>query len=446
MSPKKITDADKLEIVDLYRQSGDTTASLASRYGVSNSTISRLLKTSIPEDEYDLLIQQKRGAKVSSDDDSSEVIADTLIGEPSARSDGKLDKIDLKHPVDAPIVTAPAASIVDRSDNFNVVVEPLATPHNQPPQHEMAASEPITPVAEIDRERKDRSRSRSTVPAPDKIGKQTPLGSITEDSSANKRLVRRRSSARPEDAAPAATAIDLTSTSAVDRPEAASSARFSTTETLPTTNSPDLTLEQEFPSSTRVSPLPVVRAIIVNREEYAVNSATPNPIAEEDRQLFEDDAEEEPEDVNALAAMFGEEIAEGDDDDEDEEWDDVSVDLDRSSDRDLLLTGDRSQLQVTPLSQATLPRTCYIVIDKFAELIVRPLKDFAELGQIPGEEIQQRTLPIFDNHRIAKRFSNQRTQRVIKVPDSRVFQKTIAHMRSKGIARLLVDGNIYSLN
>ena len=119
-----------------------------------------------------------------------------------------------------------------------------------------------------------------------------------------------------------------------------------------------------------------------------------------------------------------------------QDWEEESPTLDR----DRLLTPDRSQLQVTPLSQATLPRTCYIVIDKFAELIVRPLKDFADLGQIPGEEIQQRTLPIFDNHRVAKRFSNQRTQRVIKVPDSKVFHKTCHHLRMKGITRLLVEG------
>jgi hypothetical protein len=153
------------------------------------------------------------------------------------------------------------------------------------------------------------------------------------------------------------------------------------------------------------------------------------------------------EDVSVLAAMFGEEIADGDDEEFGEEEDDDDDDTssaDQQTDRDRLLTIGR--LQVIPLSQATLPRTCYIVIDKFAELIVRPLKDFAELGQIPGEEIQQRTLPIFDNHRVAKRFSNQRTQRVIKVPDSKVFHKTSQHLRSKGITRLLVDGNIYSLN
>ncbi|WP_310488104.1 transposase, partial [Chamaesiphon sp. VAR_69_metabat_338] len=79
MSSKKITDADKLEIIDLYRQTGDTTASLASRYGVSNSTIGRILKMSIPTPEYELLIQQKRSAKGGSGEDSPIATTDLSV-------------------------------------------------------------------------------------------------------------------------------------------------------------------------------------------------------------------------------------------------------------------------------------------------------------------------------------------------------------------------------
>jgi hypothetical protein len=193
-----------------------------------------------------------------------------------------------------------------------------------------------------------------------------------------------------------------------------------------------------------VTRTPVLRDILADsNDRYSKPPAPPETAT--------DDAEEDPdaEDVNALAAMFGEEIADGEDDDDDidgEDWDEEATSSYQQLDRDRLLTEDRLHVQLTPLSQAILPRTCYIVIDKFAELIVRPLKDFADLGQIATEEIQQRTLPVFDNHRVAKRFSNQRTQRVIKVPDSRIFHKTIQHLRSKGITCLLVDGNIYSLN
>jgi transposase-like protein len=62
MAPKKLTEADKTSILSLYRQPQETTSTLAERYGVSNSTISRLLKASLPEAEYGRLIQQKRSS------------------------------------------------------------------------------------------------------------------------------------------------------------------------------------------------------------------------------------------------------------------------------------------------------------------------------------------------------------------------------------------------
>jgi len=51
------------------------------------------------------------------------------------------------------------------------------------------------------------------------------------------------------------------------------------------------------------------------------------------------------------------------------------------------------------LSEATLPKLCYFSIDRASELITRPPREFGDLGQIPTQEIQQRTLPVFDNHR-----------------------------------------------
>ncbi len=392
MSSKKITDADKLEIVDLYRQTGDTTASLASRYGVSNSTISRLLKTSIPEAEYEVLIQQKRGVKGGNEEDNLTIMADgNANSPPDLALDEPLDRLD---PV---------------PDSIEIELPQIL----------------LTPTAE-----------RDLVAA----------GSImTDDSSAHNRRVRRRSSAP-------LTAEDLEPIQ-IDRQAV----------TDPDIAAPTITVEQlswepvMAASNLDAAPLPtktiipapaprtpVLRDILADSNDRYFKPPAPPETAT-------DDGEEDPdaEDVNALAAMFGEEIADSEDDDDDndgEDWDEEATSSYQQLDRDRFLTEDRLHVQLTPLSQAILPRTCYIVIDKFAELIVRPLKDFADLGQIATEEIQQRTLPVFDNHRVAKRFSNQRTQRVIKVPDSRIFHKTIQHLRSKGITCLLVDGNIYSLN
>jgi len=63
MSPKKLTKEDKQEILNLYRHSEATTSTLATRYGVSSSTISRFLKNNLSATEYEDLIQQKRLAR-----------------------------------------------------------------------------------------------------------------------------------------------------------------------------------------------------------------------------------------------------------------------------------------------------------------------------------------------------------------------------------------------
>ena len=407
MSSKKITDADKLEIVDLYRLAGDTTASLASRFGVSNSTISRLLKTNIPEAEYEVLIQQKRGSKVEIEEEST---------------------------TDAPIV-------------MSMAIPPELVIENNPSQPDsvVPSREDLDPLA-------------STLPPDPRDLVPLPASNTEEDNNTNRR-VRRRSSAPLAAASdeptesnqsvttiepiPVAVEIAVEPIPVVEMAEVAISdvSIASNTDIYTTDPSPKIPAQPPIPRT------PALREILSDsKDRYSNPPPAPEPIAEIFTDEFEEDSDSE--DVNALAAMFGEEIADGDDDDEfaEEDWDEEPTSADEQVDRNQFFTEDRLNVQVTPLSKATLPRTCYIVIDKFAELIVRPLKDFADLGQISGEEIQQRTLPVFDNHRVAKRFSNQRTQRVIKVPDSRVFYKTTQQLRSKGITCLLVDGNIYSLN
>jgi transposase-like protein len=431
MSSKKITDADKLEIVDLYRQSGETTSSLANRYGVSNSTISRLLKTNIPETEYEILIQQKRGSKAGSDEDSSNAAEDPIrLSQQDGSKSG--DDKDRSVVIDEPIVVATTATptelqITDRDR------ETIAAPEDPAVDPQIAAT---------------------TVPA-DLVDLVVPSPSInaSEDSSTNSRRVRRRSSA------PVSTAND--------EPPADKSLPTGVDPLLPakmlveeawTLDGKDdksdlFASDEDLPSAKTIIPPPIPRTPVLreilsdSQDRYFKPPVVPPPLPEIPT-TDESEEDPDPEDVNALAAMFGEEISDGEDDEEEDDDDDDDDESANSGllDRNQVLTSDRLHVQVTPLSQATLPRTCYIVIDKFAELIVRPLKDFADLGQIPSAETLQRTLPVFDNHRVAKRFSNQRTQRVIKIPDSRVFYKTSEHLRLKGIACLLVDGNIYSLN
>ncbi|MGF1603032.1 MAG: hypothetical protein ACFCU8_13620 [Thermosynechococcaceae cyanobacterium] len=130
-------------------------------------------------------------------------------------------------------------------------------------------------------------------------------------------------------------------------------------------------------------------------------------------------------------------------DDEDEEEDDLEDEEEDDSAESMALQA-TSAIEITPLLEAVIPNPCYLVIDRSAELIVRPLQEFGDLGRIPETESQSKTLPVFENHRIARRFS-QRSQRVIKVPSGDLLHKTESHLSAKGITRLLINGRVYAL-
>ncbi|MEO0970159.1 MAG: transposase [Cyanobacteria bacterium J06639_18] len=329
---RKLTDSDKKEILKLYRESAETTSTLAERYGVSNSTISRLLKSTLPEDEYEYLVSLKRAART-----------------PEGRAQVNYENIP----------------VFVKEEAGEEVKEELEEPKKQ---------------------EKPKKREK---PAP--VKKKAVAG--------GERRVKRRSSANT--AAPTPT------------------------------------------------PTPVVYSqqleIFGDNEPEAEIANIPSP-------LLEEDDDEERGTPKIIAEMLGEDLL-----DESEELDDLDDDLEDDFDDDFddeddwnrpFVSRTRSSgdplIKVLPLSAASLPRTCYIVIDRSAELITRPLEEFGDLGEIPNLENQQRTLPIFDNHRIAKRFSTKR-DRVIKVPDSKMLHKARYHLQAKGITRLLIDGQIYSL-
>lgn len=167
---------------------------------------------------------------------------------------------------------------------------------------------------------------------------------------------------------------------------------------------------------------------------------------EEDDGLDEDDLDDEGDDE------------EGDDDELDEEEDDDELDEDdldeaepvgkprqrqRSRSKTARANADEP-LEILPIAEADLARMLYLVIDRTADLITFPMQEFQDLGQVPLAEESLQTLPVFDNHRVARRFS-KRNQRVIKVPDGRLLAKTAPWLEAKGITRCLLDGQVYSL-
>jgi transposase-like protein len=329
---RKLTDSDKQEILKLYRETAETTSTLADRYGVSNSTISRLLKSTLPEDEYEYLVSLKRAART-----------------PEGRAQVSYEQLPLLNQPEPEIEVPPTES------------QPLELPKVEPlPRKVIHVEEQL-------------------------------YSEETAESIAASRRVRRR-------------------------PSATEKPKLRVTEKLET-------LEPKPPEIVSI-PIPPLK----NEHPGAVVIA----------HMLGEDLLDESDDLDDLDDDDLE-----DDDFEEEDFDDDDLDEERP-----LVTKRRpgeASVQVLPLSIANLPKTCYLVIDRSSELITRPLKDFGDLGQIPSLETQQRTLPVFDNHRVAKRFSTKR-DRVIKVPDSKMLHKARTHLQAKGITRLLIDGQVYSLS
>lgn len=332
---RKLTDSDKQEILKLYRESAETTSTLAERYGVSNSTISRLLKSTLPEEEYEYLVSLKRAART-----------------PEGRAQVSYDQL--------PLLNQPL-SLLEASTGLNSGEE-LSTPE----------PENLIIAAKVDGD-------------PD----------LPEDIPSNRRV--------------------KTRSSAVEQPQPP------VIKESPVIK--ELEIVRHKPTETPIIPKPKLE--VQTRSQ-------PSLFAE----ILDEDLLDEPDDLDD--DDLDDDLYDEEDDFEDEDYEAPKPLVTRRK------NGEAS-VQVLPLSVAHLPKTCYLVIDRSAELITRPLKDFGDLGLIPSLENQQKTLPIFDNHRVAKRFSTKR-DRVIKVPDSQVLHKASNHLQAKGITRLLIDGQVYSLS
>ncbi len=319
MAPRKLSDSDKGEIIELYQQPDQTTSTLAAQYGVSNSTISRILKTTLPPEEYAQLISQKR-----------------MAGSDKADTSNKKKQVRKQ-----PVADTESAEL---SSEEEATAE---APRVEPPKLKTLAEKETKKVETARRRRRGKSAEAD---------EQLPL--LTEDDQA-----------------------------------------------------------EEIPSASAESSQP--------------KKSLPAPV------LMDDDDDDD--DLMGLDETLDDDFGDDDDlDDEDDGLDDDAADFSKPKLQSELA------IEIMPLGSAVLPKPCYLVVDMRSELITRPLSDFADLGQIPTAEEKAKTLPVFDNHRVARRFSRSK-QRVIKVPDGDLITRTSPYLQAKGITRLLVDGQVFNL-
>ena len=107
--------------------------------------------------------------------------------------------------------------------------------------------------------------------------------------------------------------------------------------------------------------------------------------------------------------------------------------------------GDHREIKCKSLESGVLPESVYMLVEKTVELEARPLSDFPELGSLSELDMSRKALYLFSNPRSAKRQCG-RNQRVIKIPNTDVFQISAPYLLARGITRLIVEGSLIALD
>ena len=97
------------------------------------------------------------------------------------------------------------------------------------------------------------------------------------------------------------------------------------------------------------------------------------------------------------------------------------------------------------LKYENLPESVYMIVDKKVELELQPISGLPEWSFLPENELQRNAILLFNNQRSAKRLCS-RNQRVIKIPNTRIFKLSKSYLIAKGITRLILEDSIIGLD
>ena len=104
----------------------------------------------------------------------------------------------------------------------------------------------------------------------------------------------------------------------------------------------------------------------------------------------------------------------------------------------------QKDLSSVSISEVDLPKVVYMIVDKQIELKTKLLKEYVEWDFLPEEDLNRNTIEIFYDLKAAKR-SIKKEQRVIKVPNSNVFNIAAPILRSRGITRIVSSDVLIAL-
>ena len=104
----------------------------------------------------------------------------------------------------------------------------------------------------------------------------------------------------------------------------------------------------------------------------------------------------------------------------------------------------QKEISSQPLKEINLPEIVYLVVDKTVELVPKSLREFPEWSFLPEEDLSRLALEIFSDKKSAMR-SCRKNEKVIKVPNSKIFLLSVKFLNSKGISRIIFDEDLISI-
>ena len=104
----------------------------------------------------------------------------------------------------------------------------------------------------------------------------------------------------------------------------------------------------------------------------------------------------------------------------------------------------QKDLSSIPISSMCFPKILYMTVDKNFELEIKPLKDFLDWNFLPQDDLKRKTIEVFLDIKEAK-IKCSKDQKVIKIPNTNVFQIVNHILLSKGISRIVCGSNLVAL-
>ena len=104
----------------------------------------------------------------------------------------------------------------------------------------------------------------------------------------------------------------------------------------------------------------------------------------------------------------------------------------------------QKDISSVPISEIDFPKIVFMIVDKKIELEIKLLKDYPEWSFLSEKELERKTIKIYEDLKTAKRFCNV-DQKVIKVPNTKVFEIVAPILNARGISRIVSEKVLISL-